>query len=111
MITLKNSLRHTTALGTDIFGNIQRLDNLISGFGDKLKACEAQLENEKVQLETAKQDVDKPFAHEKELKVKSARLAELNAMLDLNKRDNEIVDDEKDTDDGPEKEKDGREER
>ena len=109
MITLKHSLRHTTALGSDIFGNIQRLDNLISGFGDKLKACEAQLENEKVQLETAKQDVDKPFAHEEELKVKSARLAELNAMLDLNKRDNEIVDDEKDTDDGPEKEKDGRE--
>ncbi|MBR0303003.1 MAG: helicase, partial [Clostridia bacterium] len=109
MITLKYSLRHTIALGSDIFGNIQRLDNLISGFGDKLKACEAQLENEKIQLETAKQDVDKPFAHEEELKVKSARLAELNAMLDLNKRDNEIVDDEKDTDDAPEKEKDGRE--
>ena len=45
------------------------------------------------------------------MKTKSERLAELNAMLDLNKRDNEIVDDEKDTDDGPEKEKDGREER
>ncbi len=111
MITLKNSLRHTTALGTDIFGNIQRLDNLISGFGDKLKACEAQLENEKVQLEVAKQDVEKPFAHEEELKTKSGRLAELNALLDLNKTDNEIVDDEKDTDDAPEKEKDGREER
>ena len=111
MIALKNSLRHTTALGTDIFGNIQRLDNLISAFGDKLKACEAQLENEKVQLAVAKQDVEKPFAHEEELKTKSGRLAELNALLDLNKTDNEIVDDEKETSDEPEKEKGDREER
>ena len=56
-----------------------------------------------------KQDVDQPFAHEEELKVKSARLAKLNTMLDLNKRDTEIVGDEKDTDDGPECDKDARE--
>lgn len=58
-------------------------------------ACENQLENEKVQLENAKAELDKPFVHEEELKTKSARLAELNAMLDLNKKDNEIVDDDR----------------
>ena len=91
-ITLKNELRHTTPLGTDIFGNIQRLDNLINTFPEKQSVCEAQLENEQNQLESAKIDLEKPFAHEEELKIKSARLAELNAMLDLNKKDNEIVD-------------------
>ena len=97
-ITLKNELRHTTPLGTDIFGNIQRLDNLIGSFTEKQKACENQLENEKVQLENAKAELDKPFVHEEELKTKSARLAELNAMLDLNKKDNEIVDGEREDD-------------
>ena len=94
-ITLKNELRHTTPLGTDIFGNIQRLDNLIASFSEKQKACENQLDNEKVQLENAKAELDKPFVHEEELKTKSARLAELNAMLDLNKNDNEIVDNDR----------------
>ncbi len=94
-ITLKNELRHTTPLGTDIFGNNQRLDNLIASFPEKQTACENQLENEKVQLENAKAELDKPFVHEEELKTKSARLAELNAMLDLNKKDNEIVDNDR----------------
>ena len=94
-LTLKNELSHTVDLGTDVFGNIQRLDNLIAAFPDKLKTCVAQLENEKVQLENARSELDKPFVHEEELKIKSARLAELNAMLDLNKKDNEIVDGER----------------
>ena len=97
-ITLKNELRHTTALGTDIFGNIQRLDNLIASFPEKQQGCENQLENEKVQLENAKAELDKPFAHEEELKTKSARLAELNAMLDMDKQDNEIVDNDREDD-------------
>ena len=111
MITLKNELRHTTPLGTDIFGNIQRLDNLISSFPEKQKACENQLENERVQLENAKEELDKPFVHEEELKTKSARLAELNAMLDLNKNDNEIVDGERDEEETPEPSRDERDSR
>ena len=94
-ITLKHELHHTASLGTDVFGNIQRLDNLITSFPEKQTSCENQLENEKVQLENAKVELDKPFVHEEELKTKSARLAELNAMLDLNKTDNEIVDGER----------------
>ncbi len=108
-ITLKNELRHTTPLGTDIFGNIQRLDNLIASFPEKQTACENQLDNEKVQLENAKAELDKPFVHEEELKTKSARLAELNAMLDLNKNDNEIVDGEREDDaETPEPSRDNR---
>lgn len=94
-ITLKHELRHTVTLGTDIFGNIQRLDNALNSFQEKLTACEAQLENTKVQLENAKLEVQKPFPQEDELKAKTARLNELNAMLNLDKRENEIVDGER----------------
>lgn len=94
-ITLKHELRHTVTLGTDIFGNIQRLDNAMNSFQEKLTACEAQLENTKVQLENAKLEVQKPFPQEEELKTKTARLNELNAMLNLDKRENEIVDGER----------------
>ncbi len=97
-VTLKNKLRHTTSLGTDIFGNIQRLDNLLSGFKDSLHVCEEQLENTKVQLADAKAAVDKPFPQEDELKTKSARLDELNILLNLDKRENEIVDGEREED-------------
>ncbi len=94
-ITMKHELRHTVTLGTDIFGNIQRLDNALNSFQEKLTACEAQFENTKVQLENAKLEVQKPFPQEEELKTKTARLNELNAMLNLDKRENEIVDGER----------------
>ena len=94
-ITLIHQLRHTVTLGSDVFGNIQRLDNLLGSFGEKLEACTAQLENTHVQLENAKIEVQKPFPKEAELKEKSARLDELNIMLNMDKKDNEIVDDEK----------------
>lgn len=94
-ITLKHELRHTVTLGTDIFGNIQRLDNALNSFQEKLTACEAQLENTNVQLENAKLEVQKPFPQEEELKTRTARLNELNAMLNLDKRENEIVDGER----------------
>ena len=100
-ITLKNSLRHTTALGTDVFGNIQRLDNLLEGMPDRLTSCEEELSDAKQQLENAKAEVDKPFPHEEELKTKTECLAELNALLDMDKKDNEIVEGERE--DGDEK--------
>ena len=67
----------------------------LNSFQEKLTACEAQLENTKVQLENAKLEVQKPFPQEDELKTKTARLNELNAMLNLDKRENEIVDGER----------------
>lgn len=90
-VTLKNSLRHTVSLGEDVFGNIQRLDNLLEGMEKQLQACEVQLENVKAQLASAKEDVEKPFPQEEELKTKSARLDELNILLNLDQRENAIV--------------------
>ena len=97
VVTMKHECTHNVPLGTDIFGNIQRLDNAISGLPDKLKAAEEQLTETKKQLETAKKDVEIPFPHEEDLAKKSARLAELDSMLSLDKPDNEIVDGEVDS--------------
>lgn len=94
-ITLIHQLRHTVTLGTDIFGNIQRLDNTLSAFEERMAACVEQLENTRVQLENAKAEVQKPFSQEEELAAKTARLNELNALLNLDKSENEIVDGER----------------
>lgn len=107
-ITLIHQLRHTVTLGTDIFGNIQRLDNTLGAFEERMAACVEQLENTRVQLENAKAEVQKPFSQEEELKAKSERLNELNAMLNLDKRENEIVDGER-ADEEPSRSSDDRE--
>jgi hypothetical protein len=72
------------------------LDNLLSGFEDRLNICEEELENSRTQLTNAKEQVNKPFPQEDELKTKSTRLDELNVMLNMDKTENEIVDDEPD---------------
>lgn len=94
-ITLIHQLRHTVTLGTDIFGNIQRLDNTLGTFEERMAACIEQLENTRVQLENAKAEVQKPFPQEEDLAAKTARLNELNALLNLDKTENEIVDGER----------------
>lgn len=94
-ITLKNALHHTTALGTDVFGNIQRLDNLLEGFADRLTTCGEQLANTRVQFANAQEQVKRPFPQEQELKEKTTRLDELNILLNMDKHENEIVDDER----------------
>ena len=91
-ITLIHQLRHTVTLGTDIFGNIQRLDNALSAFEERMATCVEQLENTRVQLENAKAEVQKPFPQEEELKTKLVRLNELNAMLNMDKRENTALD-------------------
>ena len=94
VLTLVGSLRHSVSLGADIYGNITRLDNLISSMPDKLKVCEERLTDTKVQLENAKTEVERPFPQEEELSQKMERLAELNALLDMDHKENEIVDGE-----------------
>lgn len=94
-ITLIHQLRHTVTLGSDVFGNIQRLDNTLGAFEERMAACVEQLENTRVQLENAKAEVQKPFPQEEELAAKTARLNELNALLNLDKKENEIVDGER----------------
>ena len=108
-ITLKGALHHTTGLGTDIFGNILRLDNLLGGMGERMISCREQLENTNVQLANAKQEVEKPFPQEDELKTKSARLDELNILLNMDKKESEIVEGERDEGDSPAREPSDRE--
>lgn len=94
VITMKNELTHTTHLGTDVFGNIQRLDNLLDFMSERLQDTEQLLENTRAQLASAKAEVAKPFPQEEELRTKTARLEELNILLDMDKPENEIVDGE-----------------
>ncbi len=90
-VRLKGATSRNVPLGDDAYGNIIRLDNGIERFAESLSLAENDLENTKNQLETAKKEVQKPFIQEEELKTKLARLDELNILLNMDKRDNEIV--------------------
>ena len=91
-LVMKGDLNWPVTLGDDTFGNIQRVDYLLSSLESKKADAAARLQSAEKQLEAAKQEVQKPFPHEQELTQKSARLAELNAALNLDKPENAIVD-------------------
>ena len=91
-MTLIGSRRNGISLGTDLYGNIQRIDNMLDYFETELKNEETHLLNYEAQLASAKVEVEKPFPQEDELKRKSARLDELNIALNLDKQESEIVD-------------------
>lgn len=95
-ITLKGAISHTAILGADIHGNITRLNNVLAEIPKKLEYCKEQLKTIEQQVETAKQQVEIPFEKEEELQTKSARLAELNILLNMDKHENEMVDGEPD---------------
>nr|WP_243157637.1 SNF2-related protein [Clostridium perfringens] len=90
-VRLKGATSRNVPLGDDAHGNIIRLDNGIDRFAESLSLAENDLENIKNQLETAKKEVQKPFSQEEELRTKLARLDELNILLNMDKRENEIV--------------------
>ena len=100
-LTMIGKLRHTVTLGTDVFGNLQRMDNALEGLPIKEQTCREQLSNLQTQLETAKAEVQKPFPREAELNTKTARLEELNSLLNLDHKEPEIVDAEPDEDQRP----------
>ena len=100
-LTMIGQLRHTVTLGTDVFGNLQRMDNALEGLPIKEQTCREQLSNLQTQLETAKAEVQKPFPREAELNTKTARLEELNTLLNLDHKEPEIVDTEPDEDQRP----------
>ena len=91
-VTLSNKMSYTVSLGTDLYGNITRLDNALAGIEAKRGAACEELENAKQQLATAQEQVNRPFPQEDELRTKSARLDELNIALNLDKPDNEDMD-------------------
>lgn len=94
-LTMIGQLRHTVTLGTDVFGNLQRMDNALEGLPIKEQACREQLSNLQTQLETAKAEVQKPFPREAELNTKTARLEELNSLLNMDNKAPEPVQEEK----------------
>ncbi len=100
-LTMIGQLRHTVTLGTDVFGNLQRMDNALEGLPIKEQTCREQLSDLQTQLETAKAEVQKPFPRETELNTKTARLEELNTLLNLDHKEPEIVDTEPDEDQRP----------
>ena len=89
---MQGALTYKVGLGTDIFGNIQRIDNLLESMPTRQIEYKEKLKNLEIQVENAKQEVAKPFPREDELKEKSARLDQLNILLNMDKRENEIVD-------------------
>lgn len=96
VIALKGKRTHRVTLGTDIYGNITRLDNEIEKFYDNLSHSRERLETLKAQFETAKVEAVKEFPQEQELAEKIARLGELNALLDVGKSDKIMLDEEPD---------------
>ncbi len=93
-LTLVGALRYMTPLGSDIIGNITRIDNRIADIPERLSGAKERLENTLIQQKNAKEQAEKPFPQEEELKEKSARLAELNSLLDMDHKENEIADSE-----------------
>ena len=92
-ITLKGTLSHTVTLGPDVFGNITRLDNALENLAGSLQAEQNSLEETKTQLENARTELAAPFAREEELAEKTARLKELNILLNMDEKDKTLLDD------------------
>ena len=91
VVKLKGETSRDVPLGDDAHGNIVRIDNGIERFEEALADTKNSLENTEKQFETAKQEIEKPFAKEEDLRAKTARLDELNILLNMDKKENEIV--------------------
>ena len=96
-VLLKGEMTHRVPIGTSAAGNIQRLDNALAGIPARLEKAEQQLDNLRSQQEAAQTELGKPFPQEAELAEKSARLAELDALLNMDDRGNDDPDREKTT--------------
>ena len=98
---LKGQRKYTVPLGTDPLGNTIRLDNSLNNFSERITAAENELDTLHQQQAAAQIEVEKPFPQEEELAEKSARLAELNAQLDVDEKSHEPEQDEEEQEDAP----------
>ena len=98
---LKGQRKYTVPLGNDPLGNIIRLDNSLNSFPERITAAENELTTLHQQQAAAQVEVEKPFPQEEELAEKSARLAELNAQLDVDEKSHEPEQDEEEQEDAP----------
>ena len=83
VLTLKGQMSHRVSLGKDARGNLTRIDNVLAAMPERLQSVRDKLDSLYVQVEQAKAELGKPFPQEEELRQKSARLAELNAELNI----------------------------
>ena len=93
-LTMKGAMSHTISLGADIFGNITRMDNLVDGMAKDLERYRTALQDTHTQLANAKAEMETPFAKEAELAEKSARLKELNILLNMDQKDRSVLDED-----------------
>ena len=98
---LKGQRRYPVPLGTDPLGNIIRLDNSLNNFPERINSAENELATLHQQQAAAQIEVEKPFPQEEELAEKSARLAELNAQLDVDEKSHDPEQDEEEQEDTP----------
>ena len=98
---LKGQRKYTVPLGTDPLGNIIRLDNSLNNFPERINSAENELATLHQQQTAAQIEAEKPFPQEEELAEKSARLAELNAQLDVDEKSHDPEQDEEEQEDTP----------
>ncbi len=91
-MTMKNKYSYSIFLGSDIYGNITRINNALDGIKDKIPDQKLRLEDIEKQLETAKIEVQKPFPKELELKEKMKKLEELNILLKIDEKEKQVLD-------------------
>ncbi len=85
-LILRGEMSHTVTMGTDVYGNLTRIENALANMPQKLEKAEERIAELERQMEQARAELGKPFAQEKELEAKSARLAELNAALNIDEK-------------------------
>ena len=85
-LILRSEMSHTVTMGTDVYGNLTRIENALANMPQKLEKAEERIAELERQTEQAKAELGKPFAQEKELEAKASRLAELNAALNIDER-------------------------
>ncbi len=102
-LSVRRQGKYTIKLGADPFGNLTRINNVLEGFADSLEESKRKLATLEQQLETAKEEVAKPFPQEQELIQKEARLSELNALLNMDEHGSEaaLIDEEATVDEEP----------
>ena len=91
ILVISNEYKYYISLGSDVYGNIQRIDNCLDKIAEELVPTKSQLENEKIQLKNAEIEAQKEFPQELELQEKQKRLDELNIKLNLNEKDKELL--------------------
>lgn len=108
-LTLKGALSHKVTLGMDELGNITRIENVLEGLNVKQVASELLLDTTKSELESAREEIKRPFPKEDELSEKSKRLDSLNILLNMDNQTTDIVDASAPAEEHPRKQRDAHE--